>query len=275
MLTLRGAPALSSFRKQKLLDTLQQINPDIHSLYAEYVHFVAIAAPLTSGEQKTLEALLRYEPRLALEAQDGSLFLVVPRPGTISPWSSKATDIAHNAGLDKVLRIERGLAYYLHCHVPCSGTQRRDIAPLLHDRMVEEVFDHLADGEKLFSLREPKPVTSVDVLDGGRRALVAANVGLGLALADDEIDYLNDSFSALDRNPTDVELMMFAQANSEHCRHKIFNASWTIDGEDQEKSLFAMIKNTYEEGGDNVLSAYADNVAVMTGHRAGRFYPDP
>jgi len=275
MLTLRGAPALSSFRQQKLLDSLRQINPDIHSLYAEYVHFVEVAEPLSSGEHKILEALLHYGPNLPREAQDGSLFLVTPRPGTISPWSSKATDIAHNAGLGKVVRIERGLAYHLHCHVPCSTAQRQRIAPLLHDRMVEVVFDHFADAERLFRHDTPKPFTRVDVLDRGRPALVEANARLGLALADDEIDYLNDSFSALGRNPTDVELMMFAQANSEHCRHKIFNASWTVDGVDQEKSLFAMIKNTYQQAGDNVLSAYADNAAVMTGHSAGRFYPDP
>ena len=275
MLTLRGAPALSGFRQQKLLDSLRQINPDIHSLYAEYVHFVDLAEPLSSGEHKILEALLHYGPSRHREAQDGSLFLVAPRPGTISPWSSKATDIAHNAGLGKVLRIERGLAYYLHCHVPCSTGQRGQIVPLLHDRMVEVVFDHLADAQQLFNHDQPRPFTRVDVLDYGRPALVEANARLGLALADDEIDYLNDSFSALGRNPSDVELMMFAQANSEHCRHKIFNASWTVDGVEQDMSLFAMIKNTYQQAGDNVLSAYADNAAVVTGHEAGRFYPDP
>jgi len=275
MLTLRGAPALSSFRKQKLLDTLREINSDIHSLYAEYVHFVELSEPLDSHERKVLEALLRYGPSLDREALDGDLFLVVPRPGTVSPWSSKATDIARNAGLDKVVRIERGVAFYLHGHVPCSRAQRQQIAPLFHDRMVEVVFDRLADGEQLFSHHSPKPFNRIDVLDGGRKALVAANAELGLALADDEIDYLNDSFSAMGRNPSDVELMMFAQANSEHCRHKIFNASWTIDGADQEKSLFGMIKNTHEQGGDNVLSAYSDNAAVIRGHQAGRFYPDP
>ncbi len=275
MLTLRGAPALSTFRKQKLLDSLRHINPDIHSLYAEYVHFAELSAPLDPHEHKVLEALLNYGPTLEREALDGDLFLVAPRPGTVSPWSSKATDIIHNAGLDKVVRVERALAFHLHGHVPCSSAQRQQIAPLLHDRMVEVVFNHLADGEQLFRHLAPRPPATVDVLDGGRPALVAANSELGLALADDEIDYLNDSFSALGRNPTDVELMMFAQANSEHCRHKIFNASWTVDGEEQQSSLFAMIKNTHQQGGDNVLSAYADNAAVVAGHIAGRFYPDP
>lgn len=275
MLTLRGAPALSPFRTQKLLESLQQINPDIHSLYSEYVHFVALGETLTAGEHRILEALLHYGPHMEQEAQDGSLFLVTPRSGTISPWSSKATDIARNAGLAKVVRIERGLAYFLHAHVPCTSAQRRAIEPLLHDRMVEAVFDTFAAGARLFSHQQPKSHATIDVLGRGRPALVEANNLLGMALADDEIDYLNDSFSLLGRNPTDVELMMFAQANSEHCRHKIFNASWTVDGEDQQHSLFAMIRNTHALGGENVLSAYSDNAAVISGHRAGRFYPDP
>ena len=275
MLTLRGAPALSSFRKQRLLESLQQINPDIHSLYAEYVHFVEVVDGLTSGETRVLEALLHYGPHAEQEAPDGDLYLAVPRFGTISPWSSKATDIAHNAGLDKVLRIERGVAYYLHGHVPCNARQRQQVRPLLHDRMVETLLEDLKDAKGLFASHEPAPMTVVDVLAGGRDALVIANRQLGLALAEDEIDYLVDSFTSLGRNPSDVELMMFAQANSEHCRHKIFNASWTVDGVDQSRTLFGMIKNTHQRGGDNVLSAYSDNAAVVKGHLAGRFYPDP
>ncbi|MFA5631333.1 MAG: phosphoribosylformylglycinamidine synthase [Porticoccaceae bacterium] len=275
MLTLSGAPALSSFRKQKLLDALRQINPDIHSLYAEYIHFADVEEALAPEEKTVLDALLRYGPRAAREARDGSIFLVTPRPGTISPWSSKATDIAHNAGLGKVKRIERGIVYYLHGDTPLKHQQREAVSHLLYDRMVEAVFDDLDAARKLFVRHEPRRHTSVDVLGDGRNALVRANSEFGLALAEDELDYLLDSFTGLGRNPTDVELMMFAQANSEHCRHKIFNASWTIDGVDQTVSLFDMIKNTYKQGGEDVLSAYSDNAAVISGHVAGRFYPDP
>src|SRR5690606_30870673 len=169
-------------------------------------------------------------------------------------------------------RIERGIAYYVTGAV--TETDKATIAALLHDRMVETVFDNFEAVEQLFIKQAPAPQTSVDILSGGRDALAAANRDLGLALADDEIDYLVESFQALGRNPVDVELMMFAQANSEHCRHKIFNASWTIDGVEQSRSLFKMIKNTNEVGGENVLSAYADNAAVITGSEAGRFYPD-
>lgn len=272
MLILRGAPALSDFRRQKLLDTVTDKVSEVTAIYAEYVHFAEVTAPLTDSEQTTLNALLTYGPKAQSEIAMGDLFLVVPRPGTISPWSSKSTDIAHNAGLDKVTRLERGIAYYVTTD---SAVDRDEIAALLHDRMVESVFDSLEAGELLFRHEEPKPLETVDILGGGRAALEAANVDLGLALAEDEIDYLVESFQGLQRNPTDVELMMFAQANSEHCRHKIFNASWTLDGEEMPRSLFKMIKNTYEQGGEDVLSAYADNASVITGSKAGRFYPDP
>ena len=197
---------------------------------------------------------------------------MVPRFGTISPWSSKASDIAHNCGLDKVLRLERGIVYYVE---GATAADREAIAAALHDRMVETVLADSSDAEQLFSHAEPAPLDTVDILAGGRDALVAADKSLGLALAEDEIDYLVDNYKILDRNPTDVELMMFAKANSEHCRHKIFNASWTIDGEDQDKSLFQMIKNTYECYNENILSAYKDNASVITGHKAGRFFPNP
>lgn len=274
MLILRGAPALSSFRTQKLLASLQQLVPAVTAVASEYVHFAKLAAPLSDAQQAQLAQLLTYGPKVEAEvSHDGELFLVVPRLGTISPWASKATDIAKNTGLESVRRIERGVAYYLTGAI--SAAERAQLKAVLHDRMVETVFDSLEAAEQLFISQDPAPQTSVDILGGGRAALVAANKSLGLALADDEIDYLVESFQGLGRNPVDVELMMFAQANSEHCRHKIFNASWTIDGVEQERSLFKMIKNTNEVGGENVLSAYADNAAVVTGHEAGRFYPDP
>lgn len=274
MLILRGAPALSTFRCQKLLSTLQARVPSVAGVSSEFVHFVKVSAPLTDDQSHVLKQLLTYGPKVEAQADNqGTLFLVVPRLGTISPWASKATDIAKNTGLTQVQRIERGVAYYLEGTF--SANEREIIISILHDRMVEIVFESLNDAEQLFTEQSPAPQTTVDILGGGRDALVKANGDLGLALADDEIDYLVEAFVGLQRNPVDVELMMFAQANSEHCRHKIFNASWTIDGVEQERSLFKMIKNTNEVGGENVLSAYSDNAAVVVGHKAGRFYPDP
>ena len=274
MLILRGAPALSTFRTQKLLASLQQQVPAVTGIATEYVHFADLTAPLNDEQQSILRQLLTYGPKVDGEvSHDGQLFLAVPRPGTISPWASKATDIAKNTGLSSVRRIERGIAYYVTGSF--AAADRPLIAAQLHDRMVETVFDSLEAVEQLFIKQDPAPQTSVDILGGGRAALADANRSLGLALAEDEIDYLVESFQALGRNPIDVELMMFAQANSEHCRHKIFNASWTIDGVEQPRSLFKMIKNTHEVGGDNVLSAYADNAAVVAGAEAGRFYPEP
>lgn len=273
MLILRGAPALSAFGTQKVLLSLQEALPSaaVTSVYAEFVHFADVNADLTDAEQQQLAQLLTYGPKEKTADTAGELFLVVPRPGTISPWSSKSTDIAHNTGLNKINRLERGIAYYVQA---ADGVDHSAIKALLHDRMVETVFSELSAAEGLFVKQQPAPQASVDVLGGGRDALVAANRNLGLALADDEIDYLVDSFVELGRNPVDVELMMFAQANSEHCRHKIFNASWTLDGVDQPISLFKMIKNTNELGGEDVLSAYADNASVIVGSKAGRFYPD-
>ncbi len=279
MLTLRGAPVLSAFRQDKLARKLAQIHPEIELLHAEYMHFAELGEPLSAPQRQVLESLLRYGPGMVTASGDlvegGVLRLVVPRPGTISPWSSKATDIAHNCGLSEVLRLERGIAWYLGLPAELGAGQRSAVDALIHDRMTETVLADVDCAERLFHHAAPTPMTSVDIFGGGRQALADADRALGLALADDEIDYLLASFTALGRNPNDVELMMFAQANSEHCRHKIFNASWSIDGRQQEHSLFKMIRNTNECGGENVLSAYSDNAAVVTGHCAGRFYPHP
>jgi phosphoribosylformylglycinamidine synthase len=279
MLSLRGSPALSAFRVEKLAQKLSDIHPDLKLLHTEYLHFVEYNQPLNAERVSILESLLTYGPMSEASGfeNDGDTlyFLVVPRPGTISPWSSKATDIAHNCGLHEVDRIERGIAWYLEGPQALSDSQQSAINALIHDRMTEAVLTSEAEAKILFGHAQPKPLETVDVLSGGRQALVEADKSLGLALADDEIDYLLQSFIDLGRNPSDVELMMFAQANSEHCRHKIFNADWTIDGEAQPRSLFGMIRNTNEVGGENVLSAYSDNAAVVRGHRAGRFYPDP
>ncbi len=274
MLVLRGAPALSSFRHAKLLSQIQTDVPAVSGLYAEFVHFADLKRDLEAPESEVLDRILRYGPKASGGEPVGQMFLVVPRPGTISPWSSKATDIAHNCGLDAIERLERGLAYYVTAPQALTDSETEQVAAVLHDRMVEVIMADLDQAQALFRHEQPSPMTQVDILDGGREALVKANADLGLALAEDEIDYLVESFKGLGRNPNDVELMMFAQANSEHCRHKIFNASWDIDGVRQEHSLFAMIRNTYNQGGENVLSAYKDNASVIVGSKAGRFFPD-
>ena len=275
MMILSGAPSLSAFRREKLLTKLRESDASIQSVCAEYVHFAEINKPLTPAETTTLQALLTYGPSEQEVDTGGQLILVAPRPGTISPWSSKATDIAHNCGLKTVVRLERGTAYYIEASAPLSQQQLSLVGELLSDRMVESVFEELSQASALFSHDLPTPLSLVDVVSGGQTALKTANVSLGLALADDEIDYLVANFIDLQRNPSDAELMMFAQANSEHCRHKIFNASWTVDGVDQQHSLFDMIRNTNSVNGDNVLSAYSDNAAVVVGTSGGRFYPDP
>ncbi len=273
---LRGSPVLSPFRITKFINLFSEQDLPITGIYAEYLHFADLSAPLTSEEMTRLTQLLHYGPTLKEHAPQGMLFIVTPRPGTLSPWSSKATDIAHNCGLDKVKRLERGIAYYLTVAegVTLSTDQIKVVTDLLHDRMMETVFQEMADIESLFAIQTPAPLTQIALLEMGRSALEEANSRLGLALAEDEIDYLFDAFTHLQRNPTDVELYMFAQANSEHCRHKIFNADWIIDGQVEPKSLFKMIKNTFEKTPDYVLSAYKDNAAVMEGSTVGRFFPE-
>ncbi len=275
MRILRGSPALSEFRTNKLLDLCREHALPISDIYAEFVHFADLTAELSASELETLQQLLTYGPTIEEHEPKGLLLLVTPRPGTISPWSSKATDIAHNCGLSSIARLERGCAYYVQSETPLTEAQTKQLSALIHDRMMETVFEQLDQAAQLFHHAEPAEMTAVDILSGGKKALEEANVSLGLALADDEIDYLVENFTKLGRNPNDIELMMFAQANSEHCRHKIFNADWTIDGVKQEKSLFKMIKNTFEKNPEHVLSAYKDNAAVMTGSEVGRFFPDP
>ncbi|AKA37996.1 phosphoribosylformylglycinamidine synthase [Yersinia ruckeri] len=271
---LRGSPALSAFRINKLLSRCQDAHLPVSDIYAEYTHFADVSAPLGADEHAKLQRLLKYGPSLPEHAPQGRLLLVTPRPGTISPWSSKATDIAHNCGLSQVLRLERGLAFYIDA-AELTEAQWQQLGILLHDRMMETVFTDLQQAAQLFAHHQPAPVQRVDILGEGRVALEQANTRLGLALAEDEIDYLLTAFTGLGRNPTDIELYMFAQANSEHCRHKIFNADWVIDGVVQPKTLFKMIKNTFEQTPDYVLSAYKDNAAVMEGSQVGRFFPAP
>lgn len=277
MLILQGGNALSDFRVNKLLSALQSCVPEISSVQAHFTHFADISTDLDEQQQAQLDALLNYGTAIDLAENPSAKLIVIPRPGTISPWSSKASDIAHNSGLDKVVRIERGVTYLLTLTNGSNLTndQIEQIKPLLHDRMTDAVIADEQEALALFSTAEPAALEHIDILAGGKPALEQANSEMGLALSDVEIDYLLSSFEKLQRNPTDVELMMFAQANSEHCRHKIFNAEWTIDGEKKEDSLFEMIRQTHQENPGNVLSAYHDNAAVMAGYKGQRFFTKP
>ncbi len=275
---LEGGTALSEFRVQQLLPRLQAVHDKIVSLQARYVHLAAWEqAPPTDLAQR-LAALLTYGEPWSGPAE-GELVVVTPRLGTVSPWASKATDIAHNCGLP-VRRLERLIEYrvglkggLLSGRPALTPVQREAVAALLHDRMTDSVVPARRDAHRLFTALDPVPMEQVDILGGARAALEAANTRFGLALADDEIDYLVNAFQGLGRNPTDVELMMFAQANSEHCRHKIFNASFTVDGVAQDKSLFAMIRNTHQLHPQHTVVAYSDNAAVMEGSQAELFVP--
>ena len=277
MLILRGSSALSEFRLQKLLNDFVAAGLPVRAVAADFVHVAELTVELTAAESSVLEKLLTYGPRRATAAAvSGLIQVTAPRPGTLSPWSSKATDIAHICGLTGIKRIERVITYTIDLGgVILNEQETALLRSKLHDRMTQVVFADIAACSALFSHETPRPLTSVPVLAEGRAALVAANASLGLALADDEIDYLVKAFIGLKRDPNDIELMMFAQANSEHCRHKIFNATWDIDGQAQEKSLFQMIKNTYNLHSEGILSAYSDNAAVITGTTAGRFYVNP
>ena len=244
VLTLPGAVALSAFRIEKLAASLPGALARSIRIDARFVHFAALHASLEAAEREVLERLLTYGTAPRGEAE-GTLLLVLPRFGTESPWSSKATDIAHNCGLGKVARIERGVAFHVGAPRALSTNELAAIRAAIHDRMTETVVASFEEAAALFRHASPQPLSTVDLLGAGRAALERANSEMGLALAPDEIDYLAENFAKLGRNPTDVELMMFAQANSEHCRHKIFNASWTIDGAREEQSLFSMIRNTH------------------------------
>jgi phosphoribosylformylglycinamidine synthase len=277
-----GASALSDFRQTRLLETLTRIDPNITGVRGQYLHFVNSQTPLAAEDSAKIEALMHYGDPFADAKERGTAetFLVVPRFGTVSPWASKATDIAHHCGLTQLRRIERGIEYtvtlksgLLGGKKALSDEAREAVVAALHDRMTESVAPSRDHAMHLFDELPAKPLQTVDVLSHGRGALETANAELGLALADDEIDYLVDAFTKLGRNPTDVELMMFAQANSEHCRHKIFNAEWTIDGEKQDISLFNMIRNTEKLNPQGTIVAYSDNSAIMAGGVAERWFP--
>ncbi len=274
---LRGKTALSEFRINKLLPVLKLEVPAIQHLECQFIHFIHSRNKLDANEINQLNTILLSSEEEYLNDTKAVFVLITPRPGTISPWSSKATDILHNCGMDNILRVERGIGWRVFSsnNLQINNSDIELIKPLLHDRMTETVMKNTEQAAILFQTSDATPLEKIDLLTSGKEALEQANLEMGLALSTMEINYLLDSFKALDRNPTDVELMMFAQANSEHCRHKIFNSNWIIDEERKDDSLFDMIRQTHQKSPGKVLSAYSDNSAVTTGYSASRFFPDP
>jgi len=278
MFSLFGAPALSQFRLDQLLRALKAEEPRVQALASRWMHFVDASRLLTESELEVLGKLLTYgarAPDALREVPSGARILVTPRVGTESPWSSKATDIVHVCGLRAVTRVERGTVYFIESTSPLDQADLHKLAAHLHDRMTESIWTDSLEPNGLFHAAAPRGLRQVVLGEHGREALARANQQWGLALSSQEIDYLVQAFGKLGRDPTDVELMMFAQANSEHCRHKIFNAQFIIDGKPMPLSLFAMIRATHARNSDGVLSAYRDNAAVIVGANATRFSPDP
>lgn len=271
---LNGARALSDFRAARLLAALQRVSSNIEAVSGRFVHFVHTSRELTEAEKTRLGSLLDYGDA-AEDVRGDVTFMVVPRLGTISPWASKATDIVKNCGIEGVMRVERGTVFSLQTSASLTDDEKVAAAATLHDRMTESVVAEDFPAEQLFVELEGRPMATVALVEEGRPALERANVDMGLALSEDEIDYLTDAFTKIGRNPTDVELMMFAQANSEHCRHKIFNARWTIDGADREETLFGMIRQTHKMAPQGTITAYADNAAIFEGAEVTRLYPRP
>ena len=273
MIIKEGPSSHSPFKLESLLNQLKKTDPNILELGAKFIHFIDSKSEVSDEQDKILESILRYGPNWASGPNEGKKIYSLPRFGTRSPWSSKATDIIKVCGLHSIERIERGIVFTLILKDP-KLLISKSTQSLLYDRMTEVLINDLDKAKALFASSDPKPFSAINILDDGRNALEKANLQLGLALNSDEIDYLLSQFLNLDRNPTDAELMMFAQANSEHCRHKVFNADWTIDGHKKERSLFQMIKNTYETSSENVLSAYKDNAAVIAGNNGDWFLPN-
>ena len=273
MIVKEGPASHSPFKLESLLRRLQSIDQNITGLGARFIHFIDSKNDLGEEQDRILDSILEYGPNWPFGADEGFKIFTLPRFGTTSPWSSKATDIAKVCGLSSIERIERGVVFSLAL-TNKDKRPKKEAIDLLYDRMTEVAITDLKQAKEIFSSLEPQPFSEVDILSDGKSALETANLQLGLALNDDEIEYLLEQFTKLNRNPTDAELMMFAQANSEHCRHKVFNADWMIDGIEKERSLFQMIKHTHEASSRNVLSAYKDNAAVIAGHKADWFLPN-
>jgi phosphoribosylformylglycinamidine synthase len=285
MYCYQGGEVLAHFRRNKLLVQIQSVVPSLLTLTANYLYFVDSTYPLSKAEEERLCAMLPDNPRRLNEHEQPLTvdqnnchykqpLLVIPRPSTISSWSSKATEIAAICGLATVKRLERGVLWHLLTSIPLDEDQISHLVTFIHDRMTETVRFSLKETIALFEQASPRPVAIIPLLEAGKAALVQANQTQGLALSAEEIDYLSEHFHSQQRNPTEVELMMFAQANSEHCRHKIFNAQWIIDGQMQPRSLFQMIRHTYQQQPQPVLSAYRDNAAVMRGFPSQSCWPN-
>jgi len=275
MIALDGQSALSPFRLERLNARLDALHRGVRVQASWFVYFIdADAAP---------EGALRQRLLAVLEAKDAvpepATLWVVPRFGTISPWSSKATDILHGAGFNAsgsdIRRVERGLAWQVSGLPSADAPDYTAIMAVLHDAMTQSVLTRIEAAKGLFLAGSPGDLVHIARGADPQAALAEANARLGLALADDEIEYLVERYAELGRDPTDAELFMFAQANSEHCRHKVFNASWTVDGVEQDKSLFGMIKHTHQHSPAHTLSAYSDNAAVIEGSVGKRFFADP
>jgi len=281
MLRLRGSQAYSDFRIEKLLKNVQAQFSMVQTIGTEFQHLIKLVdqnVSLDTQELDKLKQLLSYGPSSKDVEHEGQRLYVFPRFGTISPWSTKATDIVAHCGLSKVARVERGIAFYIQSSSELGSLDSAELEALsayLHDPMTESVITDLNQAEGLFTDEAPKALFEVALLTQGKQALVDANENLGLALSGDEIDYLLEQYTALNKNPTDVELMMFAQVNSEHCRHKIFNADWVVDGESKEHSLFRMIRETHMQNPKGTLVAYSDNSSVLVGSQGERFFADP
>ena len=263
-----GIQALRKFKINTLNERIKRLIPGLEIIGTEYIHFIETDKELSQSNKKTLHKLLNYSPEVDLENSKHTI-TVAPRIGTISPWSSKASEICKLCGLSVISRIERGINYHLNRII--NANELVTLLELVMDKMTESHLQSLSDSELLFNELMPNEFITIDILGLGKSAINKANNELGLALSQSEINYLFDSFTAIKRNPRDIELMMFAQANSEHCRHKIFNADWTIDSEKQAISLFGMIKNTYKQNPEGLLSVYSDNSAVMNGYSSNYF----
>ncbi len=277
IISLKGQPVLSAFRAEQLLSLLQTKDQDITEIYAEFWHFISVKKSPGKTDLKILDRLLRYGPDRESKNTNSKMYLVIPRLGTISPWSTKATDIAHCCGLDNIIRMERGIAWHIETKSGKVLPEEKlsEILEPIYDRMTEIVTDDPALPGKLFEEAKPAALTIVDIKADGGKALIAANKKMGLALSEDEIEYLLEAFNRIDRNPTDIELMMFAQANSEHCRHKIFNADWIINKQKQRETLFSMIRFSHAQTPGGTLVAYSDNAAVIEGTTSYRFFSNP
>ncbi len=266
-----GIQALRNFKVKTLNKKISALIPDIELVSSEYIHFIESKQNLNNSNKSTLDKLLDYAPKANLSNSNFQI-TISPRIGTISPWSSKASEICKLCGLSDIKRVERGITY--HFNRRTNDKELKAILEFVMDKMTESYLENIEESKLLFNELQPRNFNSIDILKYGESAIIKANIELGLALSDSEINYLFDRFTRLERNPRDIELMMFAQANSEHCRHKIFNADWTIDSEKQAVSLFGMIKNTYHQNPDGLLSVYSDNSAVMTGYKSNYFEPN-